>query len=103
MNLKTPEDHETLDESAGYELLQLPRVRRQQLNRLHGTHHSIIKAIVKAIENLANAPRPPRAEKLVGLAEWRIRVGDYRVRYLIDDRNKKITITAVAHRRDIYR
>jgi mRNA interferase RelE/StbE len=102
MNRKTPEDHKTLDERASYELLQLPRVRRQ-LNRLLATHHSVIKGIVEAIESLADTPRPPRVEKLVGLAEWRIRVGDYRVRYLIDDRNKKITITAVAHRRDVYR
>ena len=102
MDRKTPEDQKTLDERSSYELLQLSRVRRQ-LNRLRTTHHSVIKGIVEAIANLAHTPRPPRAEKLVGLAEWRIRVGDYRVRYLIDDRNKKITITAVAHRRDVYR
>jgi mRNA interferase RelE/StbE len=102
MNRKTSEDKKILDESTGYELLERPRARRQ-LNRLRTTHHPLIKAIVEAIRNLATTPRPPRAEKLVGHADWRIRVGDYRVLYLIDDGNRRITITKVAHRRDVYR
>ncbi len=89
-------NRKTSDERTSYELLQRPSARRQ-LNRLR------IEPIVEAIRNLADEPRPPRAEKLVGRAEWRIRVGDYRILYLIDDRNKTITITAVAHRRDVYR
>ncbi len=102
MNRKTSEGKKILDDSTKYELLELPLARRQ-LNRLRATHHSLVKAIVEAIKNLAAAPRPPRAEKLVGREEWRIRVGDYRVLYLIDDRNRSITITKVAHRRDVYR
>jgi mRNA interferase RelE/StbE len=100
MNRKASEDNKTFDER--YKLLELPRARRQ-LNRLRTTHNSLIKAIVEAIENLAETPRPPRAEKLAGRSEWRIRVGDYRVLYLIDDPNRTITITKVAHRREVYK
>jgi mRNA interferase RelE/StbE len=41
--------------------------------------------------------------KLSGYKDlWRIRVGDYRVVYIIDDENKMVSITRVAHRRDVY-
>jgi mRNA interferase RelE/StbE len=102
MNLEASGDKKILNEDTQYELLELPRARRQ-LNGLRTTHHPLVKTIVEAIRNLATTPRPPRAEKLVGHADWRIRVGDYRVLYLIDDQNRTITITKVAHRRDVYR
>jgi len=43
------------------------------------------------------------AKKLVGgNKEWRIRIGDYRVVYEIDDAAKTIDVTRIAHRRDVY-
>ena len=64
----------------------------------------IIKPITKAILNLANTPRPAGSKKLKGNKNyfWRIRVGDYRVIYSIDDVIKIIDVQKVGHRKDIY-
>lgn len=57
-----------------------------------------------AIQGLADDPRPPGSKKLVGFEnEWRIRVGDYRVLYLIDDRSEGVVVARIAHRREAYR
>ncbi len=85
-----------------YELLQLPHAMRQ-LHNLRKTHSPHLNEIIREIEALAENPRPITAKKLVGRSEWRVRVGPYRVLYQIDDRNKQITIVAVAHRREVYR
>jgi len=55
-----------------------------------------------AISALGADPRPHGCRKLTGRDEWRLRVGEYRVLYLIDDSAHLITVIAVGHRRDIY-
>ena len=60
--------------------------------------------IVGRIESLAVTPRPVGCVKLEGgTGLWRIRVGDYRVIYEIDDDRCRIDVSAVRHRRDAYR
>ncbi len=55
------------------------------------------------LENLAANPRPTQCKKLKGGDnEWRIRVGDYRIVYEIDDTAKTVDVTRIAHRRDVY-
>jgi mRNA interferase RelE/StbE len=56
-----------------------------------------------ALEELAGDPRPPGIKKLKGREGWRLRIGDYRVIYEIDDTQKIIIVLHVGHRRDIYR
>ena len=56
----------------------------------------------EAIRSLAGNPRPPGCRKLVGRDGWRIRVGDYRVIYSIDDSARTILVLHVGHRGDIY-
>ncbi|MBK7897060.1 MAG: type II toxin-antitoxin system RelE/ParE family toxin [Candidatus Promineifilaceae bacterium] len=52
---------------------------------------------------LREEPRPPGARKLQGKLEgWRVRVGDYRIVYQIDDAEQTVTIVRVRHRRDVY-
>jgi len=59
---------------------------------------------VSRIEILADAPRPPGCKKLRGGdREWRIRVGSYRIVYVIDDNAKILDVTRIAHRREAYR
>jgi mRNA interferase RelE/StbE len=58
--------------------------------------------IAPTIERLKDNPRPIGCEKVKGTDEWRVRVGDYRIRYRIDDAAKTITITRIGHRRDVY-
>ena len=54
------------------------------------------------LEYLAEDPRPIGCKKLTGRSGWRIRSGDYRAIYDIDDERKTITILDVSHRRNIY-
>lgn len=75
--------------SAQKELLKL----RQQAN----------DRIIPAILKLSEEPRPPSAKKLKGGADlWRIRVGDYRVIYSVDDKILIVDVRKVGHRKDIY-
>lgn len=77
------------------------RSARKQLQSLDRT---IALRIVARIEALSVTPRPLGCVKLEGGARlWRIRVGDYRVVYEIDDERRVVDVTAVRHRRDVYR
>ncbi|PZV06570.1 MAG: type II toxin-antitoxin system mRNA interferase toxin, RelE/StbE family [Leptolyngbya sp.] len=59
--------------------------------------------IQKAIDGLRTDPRPAAMKKLAGETNlYRIRVGDYRVVYEIDDSHQFIVVTRVRHRRDVY-
>lgn len=55
------------------------------------------------IQALAHEPRPSGAKKLTGEKDiWRIRVGDYRVLYRIEDDVRIVEVSNVGHRKDIY-
>ncbi|MFQ5840469.1 MAG: type II toxin-antitoxin system RelE/ParE family toxin [Candidatus Methylomirabilales bacterium] len=59
--------------------------------------------LIKVIDTLATHPRPVGVKKLRGTRDlWRIRVGDYRVIYRIDDREQLIDVTHVRHRKEAY-
>jgi mRNA interferase RelE/StbE len=60
--------------------------------------------IVKRIQALADDPRPRGYEKLAGYSDrFRIRQGNYRVVYHVDDERREVTIFKVGDRKDIYR
>jgi mRNA interferase RelE/StbE len=62
------------------------------------------KRINTAIDRLDDNPRPSGSRKLVGFDdEWRVRVGNYRVLYVIHDSERQVLIARVAHRREAYR
>ena len=64
----------------------------------------VVRRILPRLELLAAVPRPPGCKKLKGGdKEWRIRVGDYRIVYVIDDAARTVDVTRIAHRRDVYR
>jgi mRNA interferase RelE/StbE len=72
----------------------------KELRELSG---QLIARIVPRLENLASNPRPPGCKKLQGGdREWRIRVGDYRVVYTIDDATLLVDVTRIRHRREVY-
>ncbi|QBI56021.1 type II toxin-antitoxin system RelE family toxin [Streptomonospora litoralis] len=60
------------------------------------------KRVVAAIADLADNPRPDGCKKLQGRSEYRVRVGDYRVLYDINDSRIRVEVVAVGHRREIY-
>jgi len=59
--------------------------------------------LLESMADLANSPRPIGAIKLVGRDAHRIRVGDYRIIYEIDDASQTVVVVAVTHRKDAYR
>jgi len=63
----------------------------------------VVKRVAAVRQELAQDPRPPGAAKLSGSDEWRIRIGDYRIRFLIDDEARTVTLTRLGHRREVYR
>ena len=84
---------------ANYDIV-LKSSAREELDALDD---GIFRRIDRKILALAETPRPPGCKKLKGYKDhWRIRVGDWRVVYIIDDSAKRIILTRVAHRRDVY-
>ncbi len=61
-----------------------------------------VKRILQRIEQLAQEPRPPGSEKLSSEEKYRIRQGDYRILYKIEDEIVTVFIVKIGHRRDIY-
>jgi mRNA interferase RelE/StbE len=79
-----------LKSSAAAELAKIPKNRRQR--------------IADRINALANEPHPPGSKKLEGEANaYRIRVGDYRILYQVQDDLLLILVIRIAHRKDVYR
>ena len=62
------------------------------------------RRIVRAIDGLATAPRPPQVVRLQGSEGLlRIRTGDYRIVYTVEDPTRTVLIAAIGHRREVYR
>ena len=62
-----------------------------------------LKKILDRIETLAEDPRPPGGEKLTGQQRYRLRQGQYRILYSIQDDELTVWVVKVGHRKDIYR
>lgn len=77
------------------------RSARKELENLPA---SIAQRILSAIERLRTNPRPAGVRKIRGAEGlWRLRVGDYRVLYAIDEAQPLVDIQVVRHRKDAYR
>ena len=83
----------------GYEV-RIVSAAEREMDRLPV---AVYKRISRRILTLEDNPRPRGAKKLSGREEYRLRIGDYRVLYTVDDKNGVVTIFAVGHRREIYR
>ena len=62
----------------------------------------IRERIRKRIRELAKTPRPAGAKRLRTRPDWRIRVGDYRIVYRIEDQELVVLVVKVGHRKDVY-
>ena len=82
-----------------YSVLLLPRVQRALATLARDNYERLKAAIVSLGEN----PHPSGCRKLAGRNGWRIRVGQYRVIYEIDDAARAVTVLDVGHRREVYR
>lgn len=78
-------------------------IKQSAQKELDALDDAVFARIDRKILTLAGNPRPPGCKKLRGYKDqWRIRVGDWRVVYFIDDGAKLVTIARVAHRREVY-
>ena len=80
--------------------IELRRIAQRSLDKL--PKHDF-NAVLEAVRALADSPRPKGVEKLKNVGLWRVRQGDYRVVYSIDDSQHLIIIVHIGHRREIYR
>ena len=82
-----------------YNVIITSRAERE-LRRLD---RAIKNRVTTALLALANNPRPPGCLKVKAEANlWRIRIGDWRVGYEIDDLRREVTIIVIGHRREFY-
>lgn len=80
--------------------IELRRRAQRAMDRLPKTD---FRAVVEAIKELAQTPGPRGVEKVKSTGLWRLRQGDYRIIYAIDDNRQIIIVVRVGHRREIYR
>ena len=80
--------------------IELRRRAQRALDRLPKTD---FQAVVEAMKELAQTPKLRGVEKVRNTGLWRMRQGDYRIVYSIDDGQETVTILRIGHRREIYR
>ena len=79
--------------------IEIAPVALKQLGKLD---RQVRERVGRAIDALASDPRPANCKQLTGHPGYRIRVGDYRVLYLVDDVAKVVSVQRVGHRREVY-
>jgi mRNA interferase RelE/StbE len=80
--------------------LEIKRSAQKELDALGDPPFTRIDRKILA---LADNPRPAGCKRLKGYKDhWRVRVGDWRVIYVVDDTAKLVSITRIAHRREAY-
>jgi len=62
-----------------------------------------LRRVTERIRGLAQNPRPSGSEKLSGQDRYRIRQGDYRIVYAVDDETRTVEVVKIGHRREVYR
>ena len=79
----------------------IPKPVQKQLDNLQ---NDVSTRVLEKIFLLTEEPRPSGVKKLKGFDnEYRIRIGDYRVRYEIDDQNLTVIVLHCLHRKDVYK
>jgi mRNA interferase RelE/StbE len=79
-------------------------VSRAAARQIEALDRTTQARIISRLETLEEEPRPPTAKKLKGEhGTWRVRVGDYRIVYTIEDNRLLILVVKVGHRREVYR
>jgi mRNA interferase RelE/StbE len=76
------------------------RSAEKELARISG---GLQVRIAKAIRSLEDNPTPASVKRLKGREEFRLRVGNYRILYFLSYKIRTITISAIGHRREVYR
>lgn len=79
-------------------------IKRHALKEIDRLPQQVKERALQEIELLKSNPRPFGSIKLQGFEDrWRIRIGDYRILYTLDDSIKHVVIYRVLHRKEVYR
>ena len=78
-------------------------IKPSAAKELEGLPDKDRRRIARRIQDLAADPRPPGCETLTGDDRFRVRQGDYRVVYAVDDRAREVVVVKIGNRRDVYR
>jgi len=84
---------------ASYRIL----LKRSAAKELEGLPVKDRRRVVRRIQALADDPRPTGCEKLSGQEKFRLRQGDDRILYSVDDAGSEVTVVKIGHRRDVSR
>ena len=79
------------------------RFKRSVVKELLKLSRNDNRKVMSRIQALSEDPRPTGCEKLAGHESYRVRQGDYRIIYTIDDGRIVVEVIRVGHRRDVYR
>ena len=77
--------------------------RKSVARDMRGIPSRDLRRILKTIDSLSGDPRPAGAERLSGQERYRVRQGNYRIIYEINDKEVIVIVVKVGHRRDVYR
>ena len=80
--------------------IELRSLAQRALDKLPKTDFQVV---IETTKELALTPRPRGVEKVKNTGLWRIRQGEYRIIYSIDDKKLLVTVVRIGHRREIYR
>jgi mRNA interferase RelE/StbE len=79
------------------------RIGRSAAKEVEALPDQVLGRVAAKIDSLSSQPRPSGCKKLRGADDlWRVRVGDYRIIYAIDDSRSIVEIRVIRHRKDAY-
>lgn len=79
------------------------RIKKSAEKELKALPKPDLQKVIRPIHGLAADPRPLGCQKMSEQSRYRIRQGDYRILYTIDDTDRVIEIVKIGHRREVYR
>ena len=88
-----------MSKRGGY-MVRIKRSAEKEMDRLP---EKTFRRVAEAILRLERDARPPASKKLRGVQDYRLRVGQYRILYSVHDGERLVVISAVGHRREVYR
>jgi len=77
--------------------------KKSAAKELYSIPKGDLRRIIQKIKNLGNEPRPIESRKLSNYNLFRVRQGDYRIIYLVDDKKLELQIFKIGHRKEIYK
>lgn len=78
-------------------------IKKSAIKEIENLPKKTLARVIEQIKTLSDDPRPNGCKKLSGDEKYRIRVGDYRILYLIEEKIITVFVVKIAHRKEVYR